>query len=203
MLQHATEITRVDHIASKGFIIHSALFCSDQWELWPCLESLNLFSMIFTFFLSHFPEPFFRRCVCQVWLGCEKATRNHITNKIVVNALLLCSLRHRGGPKQAQFPIFGNLRHPMETSACILTLHVEKLRLRENECSVLCCSVLGLFGYSRTTRHLKWDTQVVYIYSLVWLAFLSSCLSQLNNMRKQVENLLAEMYMGSPGESRE
>lgn len=160
MVQRASEKTRVDHITSKGFIIHSALFCSDQWELWPCLGSLSLFSTIPMFIPSHFPEPFFRRMpsVCPVWLGCEKATkasRNKITNKIVVNALLLCSLRHRGAPKQVQFPLSDNMWHPMKTSACILTVHVEKLRLRENEHNVLCCSLLGLFGTTRTTRHLK------------------------------------------------
>lgn len=38
---------------------------------------------------------------------------------------------------------------------------------------------------------------------LAQLAFLSSCQSQLNKVRKQVENLLAKMDMGSLTESRE
>lgn len=136
--------------------------------MWPYLGSLSQFSTISTFISSHFPEPFFRRRVCQVWLGCEKATkasRNHITNKIVVNTLLLCSLRHRGGHKQEQISFFDYLWHPVKTTACILTMHVEKLRLRENEHNVLCCSLLGLFGCLTTTRHPKWDTQVAFTYS--------------------------------------
>lgn len=65
---------------------------------------------------------------------------------------------------------------------------------------VLCWVFLGQLGQLGTQNGtLSWHMLTI----LVWLAFLSSYGSQFNNMRKQVENLLAEMYLGSPNESRE